>query len=223
MPRLGELRAGVPFLRKWTGNKRALYDLGVERAAAFCRLNGVPMPTITLVPRSLWCGLGACAYYRPDIESERKWRLEGHGPGINVCLDHCGTPCGPAENRNWTWPGSTTDRDPYGVVCHELGHHCDWTVGVKKGRYYSEFCEEAKAASGEPGLTSYAEENPAEWLAEALRLFITNPYLLQSVRPKTFAVLSGKWKPLPSFGWRAELGANVPDRILRTLRNKGAR
>jgi hypothetical protein len=199
-------------------SRNELFDLGVRRAAAFCRLNGLPVPPFHNVPRSAWV-VGACGYYRPDTERNRKWTT----PGVNVCPDLCARPCGAEPSRQWSWPGYVVDRTPYGVVLHELGHHADWCVGGRKGTYYSEFCEEAKAAAGEPGLTSYADENPAEWFAEAFRLFAANPVLLEFVRPRTCAVLNARFTPVTTADWRTEMGTDVPDRVVRAATNKGAR
>ncbi len=142
--------------------------------------------------------------------------------GISICLEECGRPCNDSPNRNWTWPGSTTDREPYGVLCHELGHHCDWLTGEHKWEYGSEYCVKVMKRSGEQPITSYCP-NPAEWFAEMFRLFVTNPGLLYCLRPKTFDVLLEKWAPLDPLDWREVLGENVPPKILATLLKKGAR
>lgn len=216
--------------RRWSTDRRDLCERGVIRVEEFCSVNGIDSPSVTVVPRSGW-DFGACAYYRPnDDRTKRILSLggkdglgaRGHSVQINVCLELCGSPCTDSQSRNWTWPGSVTDREPYGVVCHELGHHCDWLTGDRKGSYYSEYCEWVKSESGESGLTSYANENPAEWFAEAFRLFVTNHGLLKAVRPRTYRVLSEKWLPVGTSDWRAVLGSNVPPKILQTLINKGA-
>lgn len=209
----------------------ALLELGKERAAEFCRINDIPEPAVHEIPAARWHFGDVCAFYRPDTDAVRGWLNGGegrewhlYGPGINICVHHCGRACGEAESRNWSWPGSTTDRTPYGVVCHELGHHCDWLAGERKGEYFSDYCEAVMAASGEPPLTTYAATNPAEWLAEAMRLFITNHDLLRAVRPRTHAELLKRWKPVnPDMGWLPALGSNAPARVVRTNRTKGAK
>jgi hypothetical protein len=214
----------------WSPHPDDLVDAGRARIDLFCSANSVPVPALFRVNTDRW-HFGACAFYRPDCDRYRKYfgvedglGKDGYGLGINVCVPLCATPCGDTESRNWSWPGSVTDRTPYGVLCHELGHHCDWLTGDKKGEYYSEYCERVKDAAREPGVTSYADENPAEWFAEAFRVFVTNPALLRCLRPKTFSALEGKWVPVGSVDdWRKPLGSNVPDRVIRTLKNKGAR
>lgn len=217
MPKTGTLPT------RWRSDKRWLLDAGLTRLRLMCRLNGVPEPTVTVVRKAAW-RVSACAYYRPDIEANRKYRLPEHGPWINICLEHCGRPCSDAVDRNWTWPGNTTDREPFGVVLHELGHHFDWHCSDGKGQYYGDVCVKIHKAASEAGLTSYADENPAEFLAEAFRLFAANPALLKQIRPRTYALLRERWTPVgDEDAWRTPLGTNVPDRIIKALKNKGVR
>lgn len=185
-----------------------LFNRGVRQVADFCLLNGIPRPTITKVSKAKWY-VGACAYYRPR-------------DGIHICTECCARSCTETQTRNWNWPASVTDREPFGVICHELGHHCDWQAGQTKYTYASEYSTIIMKDSGELPITSYAP-NPSEWFAEIFRLFVTNPILLSLIRPKTYEILLRKWKPLPSRGWKEELGKDVPPRIIRTLVNKGAK
>jgi hypothetical protein len=212
--------------RSWPTNKQTLAALGVMLVQDFCGTNEVKLPMIRDVAKADWF-VGSCAYYRPDTPEVRAYmeslERKGQGPGINVCVDHCGRPCTEGQARAWSWPGSDTDRTPYGVLAHELGHHVDWLTGGTKGKYWSNYCVEVMEGSGEKSLTNYAAANPAEWFAEAFRLFVTNPDLLRLLRPKTYAILVSRWRPVKTQRWDVELGANVPPKVLRTLRNKGAR
>lgn len=168
--------------------------------------------------------MSACAYYRPDTIGNRARQGYTGGEccyGINLCTVLCQVPCVEAAVRNWSWPGNAVDREPYGVMCHELWHHVDWCTGESKGRYFSDYCEQVAAkAGGEPGITSYADTNPAEYLAEAGRLFTTNPDLLRLLRPKTYGILASRWKRITAADWRQALGANVPNRVVKALINK---
>lgn len=195
-------------------NKLQLFELGCQRVYNFCDLNKLVRPAINEVKKEDWV-VGSCAYYRPDTKSMRKWTR----PGINICLDRCGRSCNNLDTRNWSWPGSTTDRTVYGVLCHELGHHVDWLTGKRKGKYFSEYCQQVKDEAKEEGITSYANENSAEWFAEAFRLFVTNPELLMLIRPRTYGILCLKFKPIKE-DWKEVLGSNVPSKILAALRKK---
>lgn len=202
---------------EWSRSRRELTRLGHERIALFCRVNKLPIPEFTVSSGSNW-RVDACAYYRPATEQNRKWTTVG----INICPDRCAYPCTEEQGRNWNWPGSVTDREPYGVIAHELGHHVDWLTGERKWTYGSEYCESVKNESKEQPITSYAP-NPAEWFAEIFRLFVTNHALLARIRPKAYGILCRKFQPIGTNDWRAALGTNVPPRIIRTLENKGAK
>lgn len=172
----------------------------------FCEVNKLPIPKIEAVLLDDWL-VGACAYYRKD--------------SIKICLEECAFPCSEAQARNWNWPGSTVDREPYGVLCHELGHHADFHTGVKKWSYGSEYCVAVMEESGEPKLTNYCP-NPAEWFAEMFRLFVTNHALLKVVRPVTWSILRRKWTPVSGDNWIRELGKGAPKRIIESNKKKAS-
>ena len=184
--------------------KEELLKRGQKLIKRFCKLNKISEPKVNVMTEHNWA-VGACAYYRPET--------------ITICLSKCQHPCGEKRNRNWSWPGNTVDRTPYGVLAHELGHHCDYLTGETKYSYSSNYCEEVMAASGETQLTGYCD-NPAEWFAEMFRLFVTNPLLLQKIRPKTFSLISEKFKPLKFTSWKHGLLEGVPDRVINTCETK---
>lgn len=208
----------VSAVAYWPSARAELYELGLRRVREFCRANSLPVPATAAFAKDEW-KFGVCAYYHPDTPAAREWTR----PGISICLEHCSGLCGETPSRHWTWPGSTTDREPFGVVCHELGHHADYLTGDKKGSYFSDYGPRLMELSGEPAVSSYGDENPAEWFAEAFRLFAANPGLLRQLRPKTFKLISEKFTPVGTLDWLKALGSNVPARVVRTLRNKGAR
>jgi hypothetical protein len=203
--------------RLWSTAKEVLYAAGQCDVVSFCNLNKLPVPDVVLWEKVDW-KVSACAYYRPNTEAMRKWT----SPGINICLQECARSAREEDVRNWNWPGNVTDREPYGVICHELGHHVDWCTGTKKWTYGSEYSSEVMTESGEPPITSYAP-NPAEWFAEIFRLFVTNPDLLRQLRPKAFEILTRKYQPLERGNWRTLLGTNVPEKIVKNLIKKGAK
>jgi hypothetical protein len=205
-------QAQVPPVSGWPRDRRELLALGLVRLREFCTLNGLPIPPVHVVDKIKW-RVSACAYYRPET-------------GIVICPEDCAVPAPAAPCRAWSWPGSTTDRTPFGVIAHELGHHADCRAGPpweRDGAYSSGYSEYVRGRSGEDPLTGYCDGDE-EWFAEMFRLFVTNAPLLAAVRPATYTVLRERWKFVFSsvFGWRRGLGCNVPDRIIRALINKGA-
>ncbi len=200
----------------WSKVKRELLERGISRVTKFCELNCLPIPPINVVPKDQW-NFHTCAYYRPNTPSNKRYCIN---TGINICIELCAKVASPDDRRNWNWPCSITDREPYGVLCHELAHHVDWTTSDVKAVYSGNYSKEVFDRSGELAVTSYEPDNPVEWFAEIFRIFITNPDLLKQIRPWTYEILGEKWKPIPSKGWKHRLGENVPDRILTTLLNK---
>lgn len=183
-------------------DKNALFMRGAARIKEFCELNKLPLPNVQ--KETEWY-FDVCGYYRPQT--------------IHIYLPNCATPATENQVRNWNWPGSTTDREPYGVICHELGHHVDWYVGDEKGKYWSGYSSQVMNEAMEKELTSYCP-NPAEWFAEMFRLFVTNHSLLESLRPKTHAILTRRFRPVSSNNWIEELRDGVPNRILMNLKKK---
>ncbi len=82
-------------------------------------------------------------------------------------------------DREHTYPGYKLDFTPYGIVCHEVGHHVDYTL--KKSRVLSNTREWKRIVDNEEAVSPY-EPNYQEAFAEAFRLFLTNPDLLRVSR-----------------------------------------
>lgn len=181
--------------------KLELLANGEKVTVAFCAANGLPLPTITKASAQQWF-VSACAYYRANV--------------INICVDRCAA-IGTA-GRQWSYPGYTVDRTPYGVLQHELGHHADVLRSAKRGPYFGDYSVNVRGCSGEEPLTSYCP-NDAEWFAEMFRLFVTNPDLLQQVRPRTHRELRACFEPVFSDCWRDRL-RNAPARTLAAAERK---
>lgn len=200
--------------------KFQLYRDGIIRVKQFCAANKLPVPFIRLVPKHSW-HVNACAFYRPDTEGFRAHEING----INICVEECGGPALPPASRNWSFPGNTTDREPYGVMCHELGHHVDWLLAnnlESRGKYWSDFGKLMMEESGEEPISGYCP-NPAEWFAEMCRMFIANHALLKILRPKTHALMAKRLKPVSKDDWRAELRSHrvkCPERVILAAENK---
>lgn len=187
-------------------SKEGLYNRAVSRLKLFCEINKkLKTPQVRLVAKQNW-NWDACAYYRPT-------------EGIVGCIALMAKTATEPIVRNWNWPGNTTDRTPYGVIAHELGHHADWSSSITRGGYTGNFSAEMRLASGEKPISSYCP-NDGEWFAEMFRLFITNAALLKILRPRTYDLLVKRWRKVGGDDWEKELGGNCPARIVENLRNK---
>lgn len=198
----------------WPLNKVDLVKAGIRRCEEFLNVNKISSLNLQVVPVHEW-PFDVCAFYRPYSNNDKKNRI----PSISICLGHCAYPCGDVMSRAWSWPGNTTDRTPYGVMAHETAHHIDWEAGEIKHTYFSEYGINVMVKSGEPRLTNYCP-NPSEWFAEMGRLFITNPALLKLLRPKTYAIIRERFKPVGFMDWQLELRDNVPERVVKACLNK---
>lgn len=189
-----------------SATKIHLYSLGCDRMKLFCERNKLKVPKAERISPEKW-GVSHCAYYRQDL--------------IRICIERCAGLAPDAMSASWSWPGSTVDREPFGVLCHELGHHVDFYCGTTRGRYSSEYSEMVMTEADEEPLTGYSP-NPAEWFAEMFRLFVTNHALLKLVRPRTHKVLSKRWKPVSDQSWTYELNkyCECPTRIVESNRKK---
>ena len=186
-------------------NKTELLEMGLERLLGFCVKNDIVAPEVHCDEK--W-SFNECAYYRPTY--------------IRICVKQCAH-IG-RGGASWSYPGYTVDRTPYGVLAHELGHHCDITLSDKKygqaNRYFGNYSHSVWAASSEEKLTNYCP-NTGEWFAEMFRLFVTNPDLLKVLRPKTYARLREDWEPVEDRAWQVVLSA-APGRTIAAAEKKVA-
>lgn len=178
-------------------DRAELFAAGSRVMGQFCELNKLPEPKVWAYEDAAKWPFGVCAYYR--------WTS-----GIKICVPKCAS-VGTA-GRQWSFPGYTVDRTPYGVVQHELGHHVDVHMGKSKGHYWSEFSAAVRGESGEKEITSYCP-NDAEWFAEMFRVYVTNPDLLLQVRPRTHREIKRNFEPLFRDTWRERL-AGAPARTI---------
>ena len=187
----------------WFWSKEAMLERGIAVTQCFCALNDISMPEITVITGK-WA-FDACAYYRPR-----------EGIVINV------TKCALVglEGRQWSFPGYTVDRTPYGVLQHELGHHVDCLRSVVVDRYRGDYSRDMRYGQApEEPLTSYCPDD-GEWFAEMFRLLVTNPDLLRQIRPHTYArLIADGLRPVfyDSFEDRLK---GAPDRTIRSAHRK---
>lgn len=147
-------------------NKEDLAQLGISVLDKFCSVNDIKPPNIELSyfitdPLSIKIKrVGTCGYYRNN--------------SIFVSVPLCSH-----QHPMYSWAGYISDRTPYGVIAHELGHYVD---DVKSKECHQGFSNYIRRMSKEEPITSYSP-NTQEWFAEIFRLFITNPDLLRIIRP----------------------------------------
>jgi hypothetical protein len=185
--------------------KRDLLMLGIEHVNEFCKVNHLIAPKVFSYEKDDWHMLGVtCAYWRNGE--------------VHICPDACAFPS--RGGRSWSWPGYVVDRTPFGVMCHELGHHVDYGASSRRGSYYGDYSVGVRKRSGEKPITSYCP-NDSEWFAEIFRLFATNPGLLRYVRPVTYSIITERLLPSVTKGWRDVLDG-APPRYFTAALNKGA-
>lgn len=190
--------------KNFVNTKEYLFAEGIKRLYDFCKVNNLEVPGITVSNPDNWV-FNACAYYRPTY--------------IYINLKKCSNACGELRSRNWNWPGSTTDRTPYGVLAHELGHYVDMQLSDVTYSYSGDYSENLEKKLKIKSITSYCP-NHAEWFAELFRLFVTNHSLLKILRPQIHKELSKRFKPVSNSNWKIELGKKCPKRIIANLNNK---
>jgi hypothetical protein len=179
---------------------------GITWVRQFITKNSLPPINVEIVSGNNWL-FSPCAYYRRDT--------------IYICVDKCARPCTDEPSRNWSFPGNTVDRTPFGVLAHELGHHVDYHNSVTaRGPYYGNFSIDMRKMTQEKPLTGYCP-NDAEWFAEMFRLFVTNPNLLSQLRPVTYLKLAETFRTVTNEPWRTILRL-APLRVIRACENKGA-
>lgn len=187
--------------------KLELFSLGVERIREFCEVNKLTIPEIKIVPKDRY-EFEPCAYYRPYC--------------INVCLEKCAFPATETTYRNWNWPGNTVDREPFGVLCHELGHYIDYDFSEDKSSYYGNFSKDFHKYIEESCISTYGNDSAHEWFAEMFRLYVTNSALLKKLKPKTYKKMKEYFVSVSNGNWRTEIMSwkTPPLKIERSIERK---
>jgi len=178
-------------------SRAELFHEGLLHIERWCALNHVRMPEIESYPGKD-PDFGVCAYYRDSV--------------IRIWVDAC-APIGRSA-RAWSYPGYVVDRTPYGVLAHELGHHVEDARGARGGLVAKVWLIE----TAEDPISGYCP-NPNEWFAEIFRLFVTNPSLLELLRPKMYKRLRTRWLELAETrSWQEVLAG--ADRWITAAQNK---
>lgn len=191
-----------------THNKQLIMLQAIKLCSEFCSLNGVPEPTIDCRPF-------------PKLARGRRARTHGHYSPRKVMIRVYPDVCKVASSSpySWTWPGYTADLTALGVVTHELGHHWHWVRSGQKSwkPLMNEYRRDVRPY--ESPVTGYGRKNASEGIAEAFKVFVTNPTLLLAVAPFHYAFfVKRELKPIVTAHW-SEILAGSP-RHLQAVRNK---
>ena len=146
-----------------TGNEKKEYLLqkGIKLSRIFCEENGLKVPEYKMLDESRRKIDGYCGLYTKNT--------------VHVSVKRSAFMAPMAFCRQWSFPGYRIDRTPYGVVAHETGHHVDACLGIPSRRF----------PKTKKQVSNY-EPSKSEAFAESLKIFITNPTLLQAGIPERY-------------------------------------
>jgi hypothetical protein len=169
-----------------TTNRNVLHLQALKLCTEFCELNQIPMPTVQQKKAVRVKGKRnvTAGYYSP------------HRLVIQVYVELCNPPS--RSPYAWTWPGYTADLTVLGVLAHELGHHWHWTRPESQTMHPFTLCMTStwkplavmyskEVKPYEKPVTSYGATNSSEGIAEAFKVFVTNPTLLLALHPFHYA------------------------------------
>lgn len=179
---------------------RVLFNDGVNLINEFLKLNNLGN-IIIFINSPKRSSNSFCGWYEFDTNE------------LHIILDSCAR-----MNPMYSYPNFTSNRTPQGVLVHEFGHY----LSSNKYKPYKYSNSTIKNRIQEKCITSYCP-NSDEWMAEMLKLFITNPDLLKNIRPNTYKEFIKYWKPLNRGMYKEVLNyplGNIPDRIQKRLDSK---
>lgn len=173
---------------KFTGDEKKdeLLLRGIELIERFSEVNKIKMPHV-FVDTTIRSAYGL--FYPKNI--------------IHVNLKACRPPV-KVPGYDWTFPGYVQDLTPYGILAHEFGHYISDILGksFRKNFVNIKRIEENVTSSDDRGLD--------EKMAEAARLFITNPDLLKRGRPIRYEIFSKFYEPVVRIKWKTVLNHAHP-------------
>lgn len=177
--------------------KDHLLTAGLELAHEFCKLNGLRTPNIiidnTLDPSFYGFYQNAYSDFPHMIFINKK-----------LCRPPVRVP-----GYDWSFPGFVHDLTPYGILAHEIGHYISDELGKDFRKNF------VKLKSREVNVSDLDDKDVDERMAEAARLFITNPDLLRLGRPKRFSFFSEFYAPITNKKWKTIL-KNAHPRIIES-------
>lgn len=168
---------------KFTGkeSKEKLLYKGIELMEMFAEQNGIKIPKVFIISdNSDFYGL----FYPKNV--------------IHVNMRQCRTAVR-TPGYDWTFPGYVQDLTPFGILAHEFGHYISDILGKK---FRKNFINIRRI---EENVTSTDDRGLDEKMAEAARLFITNPDLLKRGRPYRYEIFRQFYEPVVRNRWRTVL------------------
>lgn len=177
-----------------------LYRIGLRRAYAWLEAHNMRKPSYLF--SSIEEANAKFKNFMP-----KSWygaqRNDRHGSVIAVNVSKCRVATR-IPGWSWSYPGYKTDLTPYGVLCHEIGHHVDRLLGSRGDVSERKAWRDVVAVEEE--VSGY-EPNHQEAFAEAFRLFLTNPDLLKNGRPERWEYFTEKLQLSPphEHRWRVVL------------------
>jgi hypothetical protein len=182
--------------------KDELYQLGVQAAQEFLRVNNLTLPYFLTYAEALRVNDFAPDTVKATIFLRRAGGIGGltvgSGTGlyydkhIFVNVPRTASPVARPAYRSWSWPGWKTDRTAVGVVAHEVGHYVEHRLQLdgKLDPKMHGLAWRALVAKYKKTVSGY-EPVPSEAWAETMRLFILNPDLLQRALPQRYGFILG--------------------------------
>jgi len=163
-------------------DKYTLFEKGLDLISGFSSLNRIRKPKVFI-----YDGYHKSAYglFYPDNIIQIN---------IKMCRAPVKTP-----GYDWSFPGYIQDLTPYGILAHEFGHYISDRLG--KG-FRKNFIRINRLESN---VTSSDNRGLDEKMAEAARLFITNPDLLKKGRPLRYQIFRDYYEPIVNHRWRTVL------------------
>lgn len=165
--------------------KMQLYTASVELCTRWCLNSSVPTPRFVI-----------------DSTIKHAGEYDTRTGTVHTSIARCQVPT-VNPGHSWSFPGYKADRTTYGVPPHEVGHH----VHAHLLRSIDVANLDIRDWKQEAPVSGY-EPDRKERIAEAIRLFITNPNLLKLGRPIRWETLTTTWglRPLHNSPWQNVLG-----------------
>lgn len=179
--------------------KEHLLAKGIELVQEFAMLNKIPHPNI-FIYHDINDGFYGYIHYGNVIRINMK-----------LCRAAVKTP-----GYDWTFPGSVNDLTPYGILAHEFGHYISDYISENVDTEFRKNFSRLK--KHENNVTYMDDKDVDERMAEAARLFLTNPDLLKRARPKRYGFFAEHYTPVVKKRWKTVL-KNAHPKIITSVEN----